>query len=83
MVNIEDLLVVVVVVVVVLVVVVVVVVLVLVVMVVVVTLVMLVAYMSMVVLRTSHIVKRNAPKPRNMTREAIAPNSIIRLRNSW
>ena len=47
------------------------------------TLVMLVAYMSMVVLRTSHIVKRNAPKPRNMTREAIAPKSIIRLRNSW
>ena len=43
------------------------------------TLVMSVAYMSMVVLRTSHIVKRNAPKPRNMTREAIAPKSIIRL----
>ena len=43
------------------------------------TLVMSVANMSMVVLRTSHIVKRNAPKPRNMTREAIAPNSIKRL----
>ena len=74
LVNIEDLLVVVLLV---------VVVVMLVVVVVVVVVVMLVAYMSMVVLRTSHIVKRNAPKPRNMTREAIAPNSIIRLRNSW
>ena len=40
---------------------------------------MLIVVMMVMVMLTSQMVKRKAPQPRNMTSDAIAPKSIIRL----